>query len=241
MSFADNPYRSPELTIAGLAGVDERTDFIRKTYLHLGGAIFGFAAIEAVLLSIPGLGETVLGALSSVPYSWLIVLGAFMLVSYLAESWARSSVSQRTQYLGLSLYVVAEAAIFFPLLYIANTFDPKIIPAAGIATLTIFGGLTAVVFFTRADFSFLRTALWLGGWIALGVIVASVFVGFSLGLVFSAAMVAFAAGYILYDTSNVLHHYRIGQHVAAALALFASVALMFWYVLRIIMSLSSRD
>jgi hypothetical protein len=241
MSFADNPYRSPELTVAQLAGVDERTDFIRKTYLHLGGAIFGFAAIEAVLLNIPGLGQKVLGGLSAVPYSWLIVLGAFMLVSYLAESWARSTVSQGTQYLGLSLYVVAEAAIFFPLLYIANTFDPKIIPTAGIATLTIFGGLTAIVFFTRADFSFLRTALWLGGFVAMGLIVASIFLGFSLGLLFSAAMVAFAAGYILYDTSNVLHHYRIGQHVAASLALFASVALMFWYVLRIIMSLSSRD
>ncbi|HEV7221710.1 MAG TPA: Bax inhibitor-1 family protein, partial [Pirellulales bacterium] len=185
MSFADNPYRSPELTVAQLAGVDERTDFIRKTYLHLGGAIFGFAAIEAVLLNIPGLGQKVLGGLSAVPYSWLIVLGAFMLVSYLAESWARSTVSQGTQYLGLSLYVVAEAAIFFPLLFIANTFDPKIIPTAGIATLTIFGGLTAIVFFTRADFSFLRTALWLGGFVAMGLIVASIFLGFSLGLLFS--------------------------------------------------------
>lgn len=242
MSYVDNPYRSPELTFAANAAVDERADFIRKTYLHLGGAIFSFAAIEAVLLSVPGLGDKILSGLSSVPYSWAIVLGAFMLVSYLAESWARSTVSTSTQYLGLSLYVVAEAAIFFPLLYIANRFDQRIIPTAGLATLTIFGGLTAIVFFTRADFSFLRTALWLGGFIALGFCVASVFLGFSLGLVFSVAMVALAGGYILYDTSNVLHHYRIGQHVAASLALFASVALLFWYIVRIILALtSSRD
>jgi FtsH-binding integral membrane protein len=243
MSFADNPYRSPELTIAALAEVDERTDFIRKTYLNLGGAIFSFAAIEAVLLNSPGLGETALATLASVRYSWLIVMGAFMLVSYLAESWARSAVSVRTQYMGLSLYVVAEAAIFFPLLSIVNRFDQThmVIPAAGLATLTIFGGLTAIVFFTRADFSFLRTALWLGGLISLGLVAASVLIGFSLGLVFSVAMVALASGYILYDTSNVLHHYRIGQHVAAALALFASVALLFWYVIRIIMALTSRD
>ncbi|HUY92465.1 MAG TPA: Bax inhibitor-1 family protein [Pirellulales bacterium] len=241
MSFADNPYQATSWNYAADAAVDERVDFVRKTYLHLGGAILSFAAIEAALLNMPGLGEKVLSGLSSVPYSWAIVLGAFMLVSYLAESWARSTVSKSTQYLGLSLYVVAEAAIFFPLLYMANRFDAKIIPTAGLATLTIFGGLTAIVFFTRADFSFLRTALWLGGLIAMGFCLASIFIGFSLGLVFSVAMVALAGGYILYDTSNVLHHYRIGQHVAASLALFASVALMFWYVVRIIMALSSRD
>jgi FtsH-binding integral membrane protein len=39
----------------------------------------------------------------------------------------------------------------------------------------------------------------------------------------------------------VLHHYRVGQHVAASLALFASVALLFWYILQLLMSLTSRD
>jgi FtsH-binding integral membrane protein len=49
-------------------------------------------------------------------------------------------------------------------------------------------------------------------------------------------MIVLASGYILYDTSNVLHRYRTDQHVAAALALFASVAILFWYVLRLFMS-----
>jgi hypothetical protein len=31
------------------------------------------------------------------------------------------------------------------------------------------------------------------------------------------------------------------QHIAAALALFAAVALMFWYVLHIVMSLAHDD
>jgi FtsH-binding integral membrane protein len=48
-------------------------------------------------------------------------------------------------------------------------------------------------------------------------------------------MVAFAGAAILYETSNILHHYRPNQHVAASLSLFASVALLFWYVLRIFM------
>ena len=57
-----------------------------------------------------------------------------------------------------------------------------------------------------------------------------------IGLLFSGAMVVLAGGYTLYYTSNVLHHYRTDQHVAASLALFSAVALMFWYILRIFMS-----
>lgn len=82
--------------------------------------------------------------------------------------------------------------------------------------------------------SFLRSILMIGGFIALGVIVASIVFGFSLGMLFAAIMVLFAAGAILYDTSNVLHHYRTDQHVAASLALFASVALLFWYVRQLV-------
>lgn len=240
MSYADNPYRAPMFSIAAQAAEDERAGFIRKTYLHLAGAVFAFTGIEAVLLNAPVFTEPYLRMLGASRYSWLVVLSAFMLVSYIAEKWARSAVSASTQYMGLGLYVVAEAVIFLPLLYIAQQFDARLIPTAGAATLIIFTGLTAIVFLTGRDFSFLRTALWLGGFVALGAIGVSIFFPqFALGVWFSAAMIGLASGYILYDTSNVLHHYRIGQHVAAALALFASVALLFYYVLRIMLELSS--
>ncbi len=75
-----------------------------------------------------------------------------------------------------------------------------------------------------------------GGLAAMGLIVVGIVFQFSLGPIFTYAMIALACGYILYHTSNVLHHYRIGQHVAASLALFASVALLFWYILRLFMS-----
>ena len=52
-------------------------------------------------------------------------------------------------------------------------------------------------------------------------------------LLFCGALVILACGFILYDTSNVLHHYRTDQHVGAALELFASLALLFYYILRI--------
>ena len=243
MSYADNPYAAPTLSVAAYADVDERTGFIRKTYLHLAGAVFAFAGLEAVLINIPGLPDRFLDLLRVSPYSWLVVVGAFMFISFLADKWARSATSVSTQYLGLGVYVAAEAVVFLPLLFIAaEYYDPRVIPIAGLATLVIFTGLTAIVFLSGKDFSFLRTVLWLGGLVAMGCIIASaIFPAFALGIVFCCAMVGLASGYILYDTSNVLHHYRIGQHVAASLALFASVALMFYYVLRIVMSLSRND
>ena len=242
MSFASNPYQSSGYAVAANAGVDERADFMSKTYLHLAGAIGCFVVLEAALLNssfAEGLIQKMIGG----SYSWLIVLGAFMGVSWLADSWARSAVSVPLQYAGLALYVVAQAVLFVPLLFIAQFYvrDPYLIPAAGLITLIMFGGLTVVVFLTKADFSFLRAYLVWGGILAIGLIVCAAIFGLSLGVWFSVALIALASGYILYDTSNILHHYRTDQYVAAALALFASVALLFWYVIRLLMYLNGRD
>jgi FtsH-binding integral membrane protein len=155
-----------------------------------------------------------------------------------ADQWARNARSPAMQYAGLALYVVAETIIFLPLLYIAAFLmhDANLIPTAGLITGLVFAGLTATVFFTGSDFSWMRQALMMGGFAALGLIAASLIFGFTLGTLFAAAMVVLASGYILYYTSNVLHHYPIGSHVAAALALFSAVALLFWYILRLLMS-----
>ncbi|AKJ06925.1 Putative TEGT family carrier/transport protein [Archangium gephyra] len=222
--------------IAADAPVSERTAFIRKTYLHLGGAVLAFIALEAALLN-SSLAQPLVRTMLGGRMSWLFVLGAFMVIGWVADRWARSASSPAMQYLGLGLYVVAEAIIMLPLLYVAAYFskDPNIIAKAGVLTGLVFVGLTGTVFFTRRDFSWLRPALMVAGFAALGLIVVSILFGFTLGTLFAAVMVVVAAGYILYYTSNVLHHYPVGSHVAAALTLFSSVALLFWYLLRIFM------
>jgi FtsH-binding integral membrane protein len=214
----------------------ERATFIRRTYAHLAGAVLAFLLLEAYLLNSP-LAEKMLAFISGSQFGWLMILGAFILCGWMARGLASGGASQSMQYVGLSLYVIAEAVIFVPLLYIAvNYSSPEVLPTAGILTLLLFVGLTAVVFTTRKDFSFLRSILTIGGFIALGLIVCGAIFGFNLGLIFSVAMVLLASGAILYDTSKILHHYRSDQYVGAALELFASVALLFWYVLRIVMN-----
>jgi FtsH-binding integral membrane protein len=212
---------------------EERAAFIRKTYLHLAGAILAFFLLEAYLM-ISGAGAMIAQTLLGGRMSWFIVLAAFMGVSMLAQWWANSQTSKPMQYMGLALYVVAQSIIFVPLLYVSAYYGgADVIVKAGVVTLGLFLGLTAVVFLTRKDFSFLGPILAIGGFVALGFIAAGLLFGFSLGNFFAFAMVAFAGGAILYDTSNILHRYNTNQHVAASLALFASVALLFWYILRI--------
>jgi FtsH-binding integral membrane protein len=247
MSFVDdkNPYRTSNWgEVAAHAAVDERADFIRKTYAHLLGAVFAFAAIEAVLIPTvaPAYVEWLMGFGR---FAWLFVLGGMIFVSYIADRWARSDTSQSLQYAGLALYVVAEAVLFMPLLYLAGQFETitgqNVIATAGVITLILFGGLTAVVWMTGANFNWLRNVLFVAGIAAFGAILCGIIFGFSLGIWFTAAMIAFACGWILYDTSAVMHDYRVGQHVAASLQLFASVMLLFWYVIQFVMQYTSSD
>ncbi len=234
MSYADESFRYDPF--AADAAADARAGFIRRTYLHLFGAIIAFMGIEALFMSIEPLQAAVIQAVAG---NWWIALIGFMVVSWVARWWASSGASPLVQYAGLALYTVAEALIFVPLLYFASRVGGNtLIPTAAFLTLLIFGGLTATVMITGADFSFLRGALVIASLLAVGAVFANLFFGFGLGIWFSAAMVGLMSGYILYDTSNVLHHYRTDQHVAASLALFASVATLFWYVIRLLMSLS---
>jgi FtsH-binding integral membrane protein len=217
------------------ASVDERAAFIVRTYVHLAGAVFAFVALEAALF-FTGIANVIAPIMVQNRLAWGIVLLGFVGVSFIADKWAKNATSLPMQYAGLGLYVVAEAVLFLPLIGLALAIAPDAIPTAGLVTLVLFGGLTGIVFVTRRDFSFLKGILGVAALVACGLVVCSLIFGFSLGVLFSGAMVALAGGYILYNTSNVLHHYRTDQHVSAALTLFADVALLFWYVLRIFMS-----
>ena len=223
------------------ASEDVRSRFIVRTYNHLCGAIALFTVIEIVLFKT-GLAEKIASALLGV--NWLFVLGGFMIVGWFSSRAAATSKSLGSQYLALLAFVAAEAIIFAPLLWYANEVSKgqfgadggNIIASAAGTTILGCAGLTLVAFITRKDFSFLRSFLMWGGIVALLLIVASVLFGFAMGTWFSVAMIGFAGAAVLYDTSNVMHHYEEDRYVAASLQLFSSIALMFWYVLQLFMS-----
>lgn len=224
------------------ASETERAAFIRRTYLHLGGAIAAFAGVETLLIQ-SGVAESFVHLLTGNKWSWLIVLALFMGASYFADKWAHSAVSKEMQYAGLGLFVLAEAIVFMPIIYMALNYapNPDVLPSAALLTLMLAGGITFTAFTTRKDFSFLRPAITIGGFVAMGLILASILFGFTLGLVFFGAMIVFAGAVLLYQTSQIIHEYHTDQHVGASLGLFSSVGLMFWYILQFLMSLTGND
>jgi len=214
--------------------VESRSEFIWKCYAHVIGAILAFAAIESYLFS-SGIAERIAMPMLN---SWMMVMIAFIAVSWGATHLAHRLESVASQYAVFALFVVAEALIFAPMLWMAMAMDPSGSMIQSAAGVTVFGcaALIATVMITRKDFSFLRGVLVWGFFIVLGLIAASLIFGWNLGTWFSVGMIGFAGIAVLYDTSNIMHHYPQDKYVAASMALFASIAMMFWYILRLFMS-----
>jgi FtsH-binding integral membrane protein len=266
MPFGNQPQGSKR----GIAGADAtvgssaRMRFIRLVYLHLFGAILAFIGIEYLLFKNATLGKKVTqpifefavghfyeGEFFEAPrWHWAVVLAVFTAVSFGAQFLAQHTRSKPLHYIGLALYTVAEALIFVPLLMIITWItkdmvasgkgDPNIIRDSAYITLAVFGALTATVFLSKKDFSFLRGALAVGFAAAACLIVLSLIFGFNLGIVFAIAMVVLCVGQILFKTSQIMKHDDPELYVGAALTLFAAVALLFWYVLQIVAEMRSK-
>jgi FtsH-binding integral membrane protein len=238
MSYADEMYAQDQFVID--AAQDERVAFIRRVYAHVGAATLLFVGLVAGFINTPAIAEPLMRFFFAMPWAILIAL---MVAGWVAHRMAAAHASPGLQYAGLGLYAVAEALFFTPLLYLLHTWQAggdQIILQAGILTLFIFGGLTACVLLTKADFSFLRNFLIVGMLAAFGLMILSFFTTIVLGTWFVVGMIVLMSGFILYETSNVLHHYHTSQHVAAALAIFSSLTTLFWYVLQL-MSILGDD
>jgi FtsH-binding integral membrane protein len=218
---------------------EERGAFVMRVYSHLLLAIGAFVAFETVLFSM-GIAEAMYDFLTGASSAWLLILGAFMVIQWMATSAAHNLENEGLQYAGLFGMAAGQALIFAPFLYLVFN-DPSngstTVAAAAAITAFGFAGLTMVAFVTRKDLSFLRPMLMWGGIAALVLIVAAVLFGLSLGIWFSVAMIALAGGAILYQTQAIMAQYPSHAHVGAAVQLFASVMMLFWYVLRLLSQL----
>jgi FtsH-binding integral membrane protein len=214
------------------SGIDSRAQFITRTYTHVVGGILGFILIELALFE-SNAAESIARFMLGFP--WLLIIGAFMLVGWLATRTAQTSTSLGMQYFAYAAYVAVEALIFVPMLYLANAKAPGVIDSAVLVTGLGAAGLMIVAHRTRKDFSFLRGILMWGFVLAIVAMIGGAVFGFQLGTWFSVAMIGFAGAAVLYDTSNIIRVYPEDRYVAAAMQLFASIALMFWYVLRLMM------
>jgi FtsH-binding integral membrane protein len=223
----------------------DRAAFFRRTY---GLVAIGFAAFAALLAIFfvgfdqrSGIAFAVFAGLGSMisslgGWSILLVMLAFWGATTVAQSLAFNRASRGTQYAGLGLYVILEALIFIPLIgyVILSTKGnaSSVLLPAGIVTAGMIAGLTALVFMTNLDFSFLKVAIVLGSFAAIAIVIVAAIAGLSLGAWFSIAMIVLMATVILYQTNEIKNTLETDQHVAAAFILFSSFVTLLFYVIR---------
>ncbi len=229
-----------EIDLRLVIELDETTrgDFVVRVYQHLMGAIAAFVGIEALFFAT-GIAEGIYDFVAGGGSRWLLILGFFMVGQWMVGQAAMDMLNPSKQYGALFGMAALEALIFAPFLYYCFSIESAgtTVAAAALLTAVGFAGLSAIAVITRKDLSFMRPMLMFGGVAAMVLILGAVLFGFNLGVWFSVAMIALAGGSILYQTQNIIRRYPVQAHVAAALTLFTSVMMLFWYVLRLLMQL----
>jgi len=224
-------YGNPTMPV-GLQEPQVRADFMRRVYTRLVAGVAAFVLIEAYLFT-SGLAVAITEFMFST--SWLLILGGFMVVSWLANSVALRAATPASQWGGYLLLVAANALIFAPMLVIAELQVPGTVAQAGQYAVGGFVVLSVIAHRSSRDFTWLGASLRWFGILALAGIALAVLTGFQLGTWFSLAMIGFAGAAILYETQVILRETPPGRETVAAMALFSSLALLFWYVLRLFM------
>ncbi len=261
---AFDPYGAG-MTAADL-GVDAKMDFLRDVYKWL---MFALAFGALVATGSFYLFTNNVGVLFSVlsPFVWIGILLGSMIITGMVVS--RAMINPQTAGAGLFIYAAIKGAIFGPLLAVAYMAAAgpeltisesgalhggsfQIIWQALILTGIVFSGLTAYVFLTKQDFSFMRGALIVCGMVFMGVIFVYLLgLGFGwveggnfwMGMGIAVFGILLAAGFILYDTSQILHKFTgaPGEAKMGALMLLSDLALLLWYVILFLIQLSASD
>lgn len=213
---------------AAQASIAERMSFIRKVYaLFFAGILFAIGGV-ALGFTIPAL----MGTVASHP--WITL---FVMIGAVFGAQAVRHVPV-VNLLALFGFTALTGVIISPLIAIYTQLNPASILQAGVLTVGIFGGLTAYVFISKRDFSFLRGMVTTGLIVVILAGLLNVLVVGSSALAFavSAATLLLFAGFVLYDTSNIIRRYPTNEYVAGALSLYLDALNIFLALLRLLNS-----
>ena len=215
------------------AAVNERMGFIRKTYAHLAGELVGVFVMAWMTLKIPVLR----GIAEALWTNMLVYLALFFGVAFVSRKLLEGNRAVSTQYAGAGLWVFFLGLLVAPLALIAEARfgSLAVLGEAFILTSCVFGGLTAYVFLSKKDFSFIGGALSMITMIVFGISLIGAFMG-GLPSIWSLVWVVLLGGWVLYDTSNILHHRRVDQYVAASVDLLVDFVFMFIHIAMLLMN-----
>ena len=119
--------------------------------------------------------------------------------------------------------------------------NPSIVMTALGGTGVIFLGLSAYALTTRKDFSFMAGFLMVGLFVVLGAALLNIFLAMPvLFLVINAAIIMIMSGFILYETSSIIHGGET-NYIMATASLFLSILNLFQALLHILGAFSNND
>lgn len=213
---SQNPFNSSTMGVSTVAqaSVEARMDFIRKTY-----TLFMAGILTAIVGGVVSLNSPISSiVMATAPWSLLSIIALSIVAQIMVDK-------PGLNYIALFGFTFLLGAIMAPVIAL---YAPAVVGQAGFLTAVIFATLTAYVFVTRQDFN------WLGGIVFVGLItliiagVANAFFfkssGFSYWL--SWGVLVMSSGWVLYDTSEIIHRYPLSGYCSAALGLFIS----FWNI-----------
>lgn len=207
------------------APLAERLTFVRKVYaLFFVGILCAIGGVLAGLMFPP-----VMVAIAQHPFITLLLMLGGVMGAQAVRHVPGLNLAAFVGFTGLTGIVISPAIYFYAL------YNPNSIWQAGIMTVGLFGGLTAYVFISKKDFSFLRGMVTTGLIILVLGSVVNIFLGSSaVGFGIAVAALLLFAGYVLYDTSNIIRRYPTNEYIAGALSLYLDFWNIFLALLRIL-------
>lgn len=200
---------------------------LRNTYLLLSMTLLFSAAMAFV------------GMQANVVLGPLVTLGGYFLLLFLTSRFANSGlglvfVFALTGFLGFTLGPMLNA-------YLALPNGPQLVMTALGGTGVIFLGLSGYALTTRKDFSFLGGFLMAGLLVVIFAAIVGIFVQMpALQLAISSAVILLMSGFILYDTSRMVHQPN-GNYLMMTVSLYLDILNLFVSLLHILGIFSSDD
>jgi modulator of FtsH protease len=207
----------------------ETNKVLRNTYMLLSLTLLFSGATAAV--------STIMHVSPMV--SLLCFGGAFLLLWLVLPRTAHSAA-------GIGVVFAVTGLLGFSLgptlgYYLALQQGGQIVTMSLAGTGVIFLGLSGYVLTTRKDFSFLGGFLFVGFFVILLAIIANLFLAIpALQLAISAAVIMIMSGFILYDTSRIIHGGET-NYVLATISLYLSIYNIFVSLLQILGAFSGDD
>ncbi|MCG8044849.1 MAG: Bax inhibitor-1/YccA family protein [Candidatus Thiodiazotropha endolucinida] len=202
---------------------------IKNTYILLSMTLL-FSAITAtasVFLAVPG--WTYMASL----------IGAIVLIWFVLPRTAKSST-------GLAVIFGITGLMGFGLgpilnIYLSMANGPQIVGTAMAGTGIIFLGLSGYALTSKRDFSFMGGFLMAGLLVVFIAILAGLFINMpALHLAISAVVIMLMSGFILYDTSRMVHGGET-NYIMATIGLYLNIYNLFVHLLSLLGALSGED